>query len=765
MEVQESIPAANGLSILFDESHTNNGSDLWAPGNASLFSWMLGENGYNSTTNFAEALDSGILDGHDAVVICFPMLQYTTSEISAIHDFVEDGGGLLLIGVDNENWWEFKPTNLNPIASQYGIEFNLDQSDVSLTNLPGHHITYNVDSISLDGDDLTGCSLTVSSPGAALVSESDNVYIATAESGSGRVVCVGSVGPFYTYRYRSYGLGESHFQFSLNVIDWLTGGTQRDAHVPDLAKIYVGNGPDMDAEELSEYQGFVGLLHDHTTHSPDGVHTPAEMLEVGLQRGLDFMVMSDHSYNYYAARAGITGALAMKDIVETYGLQIRIGVGAELSQVRHTLGFPLTENIFTIDQQYAIDQIHAQGGNAYLCHPTIGFNYAETWMNYDSYGFDGFEVTNRGFFFGSGEAAFYRPFYSASDGHSKHFVGQMLTVIYVENPSGPHGMPSDDEINNAITNRRVVAIDKENTFVLGERTWVDKYIADWDLANTTVLAAREQIDFLKEEGEEIGLSERFIEDAESALDQWCVYRAMKLAINATSDLALGIDFSISHPSIIDPDSGYTVSLTISNHHSFGLSINTTILPQFQTSFAQLTTTGEIAPESESTIEILGHTKRRGISRFWVNLVSVNVTEYLNPLTVYRHCVIDNVTHVLLEPPRDGYIEVRYFTTSEANSMIDTVVLHYDVGEGIETIEMDKGWDYYSTRIGPFSSGINMTYFVVVKDIYGTMFTLDTKVATLPDGGGVSVDPMLLIAGFGVAAVVLIVAVFMMKKRE
>ena len=49
-------------TILFDESHCGNGSSLWAPGNASLFSWILDVNGYSSDTNFNESLDSGILN-------------------------------------------------------------------------------------------------------------------------------------------------------------------------------------------------------------------------------------------------------------------------------------------------------------------------------------------------------------------------------------------------------------------------------------------------------------------------------------------------------------------------------------------------------------------------------------------------------------------------------------------------------------------------------------------------------------------------------
>jgi len=60
-------------TILFDESHCDNGSSLWAPGNASMFSWVLSENGYSSSTNFDENLDSGILNDYDILALFFPV--------------------------------------------------------------------------------------------------------------------------------------------------------------------------------------------------------------------------------------------------------------------------------------------------------------------------------------------------------------------------------------------------------------------------------------------------------------------------------------------------------------------------------------------------------------------------------------------------------------------------------------------------------------------------------------------------------------------
>jgi hypothetical protein len=52
-------------NILVDEHHTRNASDMWTPGNASMFGWLLMEHGYNVSNNWDAPLDSGILDDYD----------------------------------------------------------------------------------------------------------------------------------------------------------------------------------------------------------------------------------------------------------------------------------------------------------------------------------------------------------------------------------------------------------------------------------------------------------------------------------------------------------------------------------------------------------------------------------------------------------------------------------------------------------------------------------------------------------------------------
>ena len=80
-------------------------------------------------TNLAAALDTT-----DVLIIKTPTDPYTDSEITAIVRFVEQGGGLLLIG-DHTNLFGMS-TYLNSIASRFGMRFRFDDTfDLETTAL------------------------------------------------------------------------------------------------------------------------------------------------------------------------------------------------------------------------------------------------------------------------------------------------------------------------------------------------------------------------------------------------------------------------------------------------------------------------------------------------------------------------------------------------------------------------------------------------------------------------------------------------------
>lgn len=77
---------------------------------------QLGEQ-LKSTT---DVLTTEQLSGHDILVITCPYGDYAQSELEAIKSFVDDGGGLLLMG----QWSVSDPTGLNQVAGLFGISFN-----------------------------------------------------------------------------------------------------------------------------------------------------------------------------------------------------------------------------------------------------------------------------------------------------------------------------------------------------------------------------------------------------------------------------------------------------------------------------------------------------------------------------------------------------------------------------------------------------------------------------------------------------------------
>ena len=775
--------------ILFDESHCDNGSSLWAPGNASMFSWILDVNGYESDTNFNESLDSGILNNYDILALFFPVIPLTGGEISAILSFVDNGGGLLLVGADSNNWWEFRGTNLNPISSTFGITFEMNTLDEMITTFGVHNVTYSVTTLNTEGDDIRSTTMAVTSPAQAIVNASLGPFVAVAEPGLGKVVCVGGPGPFYMYRKNSAGFGDSQMQFSVNVIDWLAGNPARVIDIPEIATITVGAGPDLSPSEVESYGMFVGSIHDHTTHS-DGANTPQEMLEKALRIKDDYFVMSDHSYGTPAATGGITGALAMRSIAEANYLDMPVMIGAELSSVKHTLGFPLTENIFTADQQEAVDEIHAQGAFAGLCHPTIEFSYAPTYEARNEIGYDAVEVNNRGFFFGAGEDGFTDCFYAAADTHSALEDG-CVNAVFVQNPSGPNGRVTAEDVIDAILNKRIVAIDPYNDMIYGQEVWVNRYYEIQEEAETAIADGLDLIQSLRDAGQDVDLSAFYLEEATLCLEHWNPARALRFALNATSDVVLGINFEITEPTYMEPNGNYEAMMTLKNNHTHGVAINTRAFIRVGLAFDN--PDYEIIADGETTTVVNRsyQTDEYGLIIYGMNLYSFNTTEFINPIVIPMRGIVENVSYVVTEDEEGYLVDTTFWMGRASGKEIRNVHMIYDDGSGAIDVAMDRGWDQFLYSIGPFDPGTELDVHLVVTTYEGAVYTVGEDVLTLgtattttttttttsttttstttttntTSGGGTPLNTTLLIiiAGAGIGVVVIVLVIVKLKK--
>ena len=118
--------------ILLDEGHSDwewtvKKLDTKWYGDVSVYNYYsLAQylNYYYKVDRKREELTSRLLSHYDILIIKTPTNPFSPTEISSIKKFVANGGGLLLIG-DHTNVFGIT-TNLNPLASLFGMKFRYD---------------------------------------------------------------------------------------------------------------------------------------------------------------------------------------------------------------------------------------------------------------------------------------------------------------------------------------------------------------------------------------------------------------------------------------------------------------------------------------------------------------------------------------------------------------------------------------------------------------------------------------------------------------
>ncbi len=175
-----------------------------------------------------------------------------SQEIDAIKKFVKNGGGLLLLSLSGGD--RGLMNNLSKISEDFGITFDNtavkdERSNAGLPTMPiiknltSHPLTEDVTDLLIP----SACSLRLSGKAQAIATTSETadpgnaVIIAIAESGKGRVMCVGS----YEIFRRGGGLKHNgNKQFAVNAFNWLSGSFQmvkpssvaKEQHKQDVVK-------------------------------------------------------------------------------------------------------------------------------------------------------------------------------------------------------------------------------------------------------------------------------------------------------------------------------------------------------------------------------------------------------------------------------------------------------------------------------------------------------------------------------------------------
>lgn len=238
------------------------------------------------------------LDPYDVLVIAIPTQPFTEEELASIKRFVENGGGLLLLGesgvLSSKNVEDF-----NVLAGYYGIKFQRDvvvdpENNLTLDkpypeipiieNFANHPVTRNVQRIFL----VSGCSLQLSSSAKKLAWGGEETYgdrlseiygygggsyepglekrgeelviMACAESEKGRIVAMGD-----TSLFRGKAASGSpwpqdpleyldHKRLALNIVNWLSvkGKIERASELIDEAESLIEQGRYQEAKDILE---------------------------------------------------------------------------------------------------------------------------------------------------------------------------------------------------------------------------------------------------------------------------------------------------------------------------------------------------------------------------------------------------------------------------------------------------------------------------------------------------------------------------------
>jgi hypothetical protein len=245
-------PQAAGR-VVFDLSKNNDAgnADWRIDGAYSDWADALHTEGYQ-VTQITGTINSAALSGASVYIIPEPQQPFSDSERQAIADFVQKGGGLLMISDHrisdrNNNGWD-SPEVFNgwdgktpaSVAShlQAGLDsdglfgithsFRSSYSDPVYTATPvaSHPVLQGVGQAGV----YVGTSLELSGSARALMASGGKTYLASSSYGSGRVLAWGDSSTFGDDTYSDGSTGKyndwvllDNAQLGLNMVRWLAG--------------------------------------------------------------------------------------------------------------------------------------------------------------------------------------------------------------------------------------------------------------------------------------------------------------------------------------------------------------------------------------------------------------------------------------------------------------------------------------------------------------------------------------------------------------
>lgn len=223
--------------VLFDQTH-------WTDSIFRYSIWVhnITDRGYVVDTLTTSPLTSAALQGYDVFVIPQAYNYYYSDELSAIQDFVLEGGGLLVIGDDN-------PYVYSDLTSFAGITWESGGYGGSTHDITQHQVTEGVETAYFAAP-MSRLSVTV--PAQDLIRDSGGyIMLAVSETGAGAVIGISDEDSITDY----YVGTADNLRLANNMIDWLSSRS------PVVSFTY---------SPLDPYVGETVSFNGSASYDPDG---------------------------------------------------------------------------------------------------------------------------------------------------------------------------------------------------------------------------------------------------------------------------------------------------------------------------------------------------------------------------------------------------------------------------------------------------------------------------------------------------------------
>ncbi|MBN2229108.1 MAG: hypothetical protein JW779_05900 [Candidatus Thorarchaeota archaeon] len=228
------VPRPKGR-ILFDLAHSpRNPIDSWDKDNGYSLYWVAA-NGFTHLRNYlvnhtyvvdklypttGDAYTSAVLAKYEMLIVAWPDLNFTDTEITTLTNWVTNGGTLLVLG-DRTGLGGNGYIWLNELLADYDISLGTTDVMTYVTATPvTHYTTEGTTSLEVGYRNY----LSVIGDGFDIWEISGNPVVAGQEYGQGRVILSGDMNIFDNTQL----MNNDNERFLLNVANWFTAGSDAD---------------------------------------------------------------------------------------------------------------------------------------------------------------------------------------------------------------------------------------------------------------------------------------------------------------------------------------------------------------------------------------------------------------------------------------------------------------------------------------------------------------------------------------------------------